>query len=68
MFYFVVYQLSINGERRPPGNTILELTHPLQWAARKQENGVVTYLLWWTEINASLFHDASVAKHFTIER
>lgn len=58
MAYFVVYELSREGKRMTPSlpsnNVILRRTHPIAWAASPprvaRESGIVTALLWWTEI------------------
>jgi hypothetical protein len=51
MAYFVVYRLS---QSPSPSNVILRRTHPIVWAANPppaaREAGMVTTLLWWTEI------------------
>ena len=67
IFYFVAYELSIEGERRPLSNVILQDQHPLIWASIKHHPSIETYLLFWQEIPESVALNDAVRKVFSVE-
>lgn len=56
MAYFVAYQLCERktGERLPISNVILKKSHPIEWANKGDMTQYLVYLLFFTEIDASL--------------
>ena len=71
-YFFIGYELSINGVRQPAGNIIVKNMPPLEWAAKnigsRPETRIVTYVLWWQEVQELLIQFVpEVRKHFSIE-
>ena len=67
MFYFVAYELSINGVRQPISNVILKDAHPVEWAAIKPAAMIETRILFWQEIPENIALAESVRKTFSVE-